>query len=106
MIAPPITQFRTGTEKALDPPPVGAFSFWSPFSIAIRDGAIGGGRVGLLRLGVSNARCRRQPRDCRSGTQLVAFRDYQFLVRVRRRCLLSTNRAVASGFSVSEDAVA
>ena len=29
---PPITQFRTGTEKALDPPPVGAFSFWSPFS--------------------------------------------------------------------------
>jgi hypothetical protein len=42
---PPITPFRTGTEKALDPPPGRAFSFSAPFSIAIRDVAIGGGRV-------------------------------------------------------------
>ena len=39
---------------------------FEPFSIAIRDGAIGGGRVGLLRLGVPNAH-RRQPRDCTSA---------------------------------------
>jgi hypothetical protein len=39
VIAPPITKFRTGTEKALDPPPGRAFSFWSSFSNAIRDGA-------------------------------------------------------------------
>ena len=53
VIAPPITQFRKGTEKALDPPPVGAFSFWSSgFYRDPRWRNWCGGRVGLLRLGV------------------------------------------------------
>ena len=74
---PPITQFRKGTEKALDPPPGRGLLFfvsvfyrdprWRNWWRARRSSS----------LGVPNARSLRLTKDCRSGTQLTAFHHYQ-----------------------------